>query len=152
MLWLTVMHTSMVNRAKMADWSKWFRITLQSCFCSLLTSNWEVSTGRFLNSFLITSEVTKQFVIIWFIEDNETNLPIKKHTLRVLYDNLKKMFAKFGFDASFMWLFLFVAIRVTFNDLCCWLLSRIHLSLKDQSWETGPNEFVLHLKVVFPVC
>ena len=48
-----------------------------------------------LNSFLISSEITKQFVIISFIEDNETNLPIEKHTLRVLYDNLKKMFAKF---------------------------------------------------------
>ena len=72
------------------------------CFCSLLISNWEVSTGRFLNSFLITSEITKQFVIISFIEDNETNLPIEKHILRVLYANLKKMFAKFGLDASFM--------------------------------------------------
>ena len=83
MLWLTVLHTFMGNGAKMADWSKWFRITLQSCFCSLLTSNWEVSAGRSLNSFLIIFETTKQFVIISFIEDIETNLPIEKHTLRV---------------------------------------------------------------------
>ena len=101
-LWLTVTHAFKGNGPKLAHWSKWICITLQSCFCSLLTSNWEVSTGRFLNSFLITSEVTKQFVINLFIEDNETNLPIKKRTLRALYDNLKKMFAKFGFDALFM--------------------------------------------------
>ena len=109
MLLLTVTHTFKVNGPKLAHWSKWICITLQSCICSLLTSNWEVSTGRSLNSFLIISEITKQFVICSFIEDNETNLSIEKHTLRVLYDNLKKMFAKFGFDASFMWLFQFVA-------------------------------------------
>ena len=116
-----------------------------------MTSNWEVSIGRFLNSFLITSEITKQFVIISFVEDNETNLPIERHTLRVLYDNLKKVFAKFGFDASFMELFQNVVFRVTFNDLCCCLLSRIHLSLMDQSWQTGPIKPVLHLKAVFAV-
>ena len=48
--------------------------------------------------------------------------------------------------------FNLLQFRVTFNDLCCCLLSRMHLSLKDQSWETGPNEPVLHLKVVFAVC
>ena len=31
----------------------------------------------------------------------------------------------------------FVVFRVTFNNLCCCLLSRIHLSLMDQSWQTG---------------
>ena len=71
-------------------------------FFSLLTSNWEVSTGRSLNSFLIISEITKHIVIISFIEDSETSLLIEKHTLRVLYNNLKKIFAKFGFDGSFM--------------------------------------------------
>ena len=39
----------------------------------------------------------------------------------------------------------FVAICVTFNDLCCrtkrcGLLSRIHLWVTDQSWHTGPND------------
>ena len=53
-------------------------------FFSLLTSNWEVSTGRSLNSFLIISEITKHIVIISFIEDNETSLLIEKHILRVL--------------------------------------------------------------------
>ena len=43
----------------------------------------------------------------------------------------------------------FVAFRVTFNDLCCGLLSRIHLRITDQYWQTGSNEFALHLEVVF---
>ena len=34
----------------------------------------------------------------------------------------------------------------------CGLLSRIHLKVMDQSWHTGPNEFVLQLEVVFVVC
>ena len=42
----------------------------------------------------------------------------------------------------------FVVFRVTFNNLCCCLLSRIHLSLMDQSWQTGSNE-PCQLKVVF---
>ena len=92
----------MGNRPKLADWSKLVCITPRSCFFSLLTSNWEVSTGRSLNSFLIISEITKHIVIISFIEDNETSLLIEKHTVRVLYNNLKKIFAKFGFDGSFM--------------------------------------------------
>ena len=51
----------------------------------------------------------------------------------------------------------FVAFRVTFNDLrCrtqrCGLLSQIQLRLMNQSWQTGPNESVLHFEVVFVVC
>ena len=43
------------------------------------------------------------------------------------------------------------------NDLWCGtqrcgLLSRIHLKVMDESWHTGPNEFVLQLEVVFVVC
>ena len=95
MLWLTLIHTFMGNGPKLAYWSKSVCITPQSCLCSLLASNWELNADLSLNSFLMYSEITKQFVIISFIEDNETNLPIEKHTLRVLYDNLKKMFAKF---------------------------------------------------------
>ena len=60
--------------------------------------------------------------------------------------------AKACLDASFMCLSRFDVFRVTFNDLCCCLLSRIHLSLMDQSWQTGSSEPVLHLKVVFAVC
>ena len=118
----------------------------------MLTSNWEVSTGRSLNSFRIISEITKQFVIYSFIEDIETNLPIEKHILRVLYDNLKKCSQNLVSMLHLCDCFNLLQFRVTFNDLCCWLLSRIQLSLMDQSWQTGPNEPVLHLKVVFAVC
>ena len=118
----------------------------------MLTSNWEVSTGRSLNSFFIISEITKHVVIISFIEDNETSLLIEKHTLRVLYNNLKKIFAKFGFDGS-----IYV---IVFNLLHFWSLSttyavaycHTHLWITDQSWQTGPNEFVLHFEAVFVVC
>ena len=69
-----------------------------------------------------------------------------------LHDILKRLLAKACLDASFMCLSRFDVFRITFNGLCCWLLSRLHLSLMDQSWQTGPNEPVLHLKVVFAVC
>ena len=95
MLWLTLIHTFKGNGPKLADWSKSVCITPQSCLCSLLAANWELNADLSLNSLLISFEITNQFVIIWFIEDNETNLSIEKHILRVLYDNLKKMFAKF---------------------------------------------------------
>ena len=48
-------------------------------------------------------------------------------------------------------LFQFVAIRVTFNDLCCGLLSHAFVDNRP-NWQTGQNEFVLHFKTVFVVC
>ena len=123
MLWLTVTLTFKLKGPKLGDWSKSVCITLEGCFCSLLTSNWEVNTGRSPYSFVSVVQFKKNFVFSSYVEDNETNLPIENHTLRVLYDNLKKMFAKIGFDASFMYLFQFVAFRVTFNELCSGLLS-----------------------------
>ena len=58
-----------------------FCITLWSCFCSLLTSKWEVSTGWFLYSCINFSQSTPIFVISSYIDNIETNLPIGKHTL-----------------------------------------------------------------------
>ena len=74
-----------------------------------------------------------------------------------LHDILKRLLAKNCFDVSLMCLYRFVAFCVTFNDLCCWtqrcgLLSRIHLKLMDQSWQTGSKNFVWHFEVVFVVC
>ena len=74
-----------------------------------------------------------------------------------LQDILKRLLAKVCFDVSFMCLSRFVAIYVTFNNLCCWtsccgLVSHIHLRVTDQTWQTGPNESVLYFKVVFVVC
>ena len=51
-----------------------------------------------------------------------------------------------------MCLFLFVAFRVTFNNLCCGSLSHKHLRVTDQTQQTGPNEFALHFEVLFVVC
>ena len=64
-------------------------MTLEGCFCSLLTSNWEVNTGRSLYSFISFFQIKNNCVFSSFIEDNETNLPIEKHTSRVSYDILK---------------------------------------------------------------
>ena len=82
-LWLTVTHTFKGNRRKLAHWSKWICITVGSCFCSLLTWNWEVSTGRFLCSFTNFAQITQNFILSSYIEDIETNLPFEKHILRV---------------------------------------------------------------------
>ena len=56
-----------------------------------------------------------------------------------LQEILKRLLAKLCLDASFLCLHRFVAFRVTFNELCCGLLSYIHLWVIDQSWQTGPN-------------
>ena len=114
MLWLTFIHTFMGNRPKLADWSKLVCITPRSCLCSFLTSNWEVNADLSLNRFLIISQIVQLFVISSYIEGIETSLLIEKHTLRVLYNNLKKIFAKFGFDGSFMELFSICCISCHF--------------------------------------
>ena len=61
----------------------------------MLTSNWKINTGRSPQSFITFIQTTQNFVIILYIEDIETNLPIGKHTLRVLYEILKRLFQKF---------------------------------------------------------
>ena len=155
--WLTLTHTLKGNGPKLADWSKWVCITLQSCFCSLLTSTWEVNTGRSINSFLTIFQITQQFVISMDIEDIGTNLPIRKDPLRVFTWYFEGVVGKTSFGCLICEFFWFVEFCVTFNDLCCWtqrcgLLSRIHLRVTDQSWQTGPSESALHFKVVFILC
>ena len=76
-------HAFVENGPKLADWSKWVCITLRSCFCSLLTSNWEVSTGRSPCSFISFDQITQNFVLSSFIKDIAANLPFRKHILRV---------------------------------------------------------------------
>ena len=83
MLWLPLMHTFKSNGPKLAEWSKRFRITLRSCFCSLLTSNWEVSVSRSLYSFISFIQVTQKVAVSWYIENIETILRTGKHTLSV---------------------------------------------------------------------
>ena len=74
-----------------------------------------------------------------------------------LHDILKRLLAKVCFNLSFMCFSQFVGFRLTFNELCCWtqlcvLLSRICLRVTNRSWQTGPNESVLHFRVVFVTC
>ena len=59
-LWLTVTHTYKGNRPRLADWSKSTGITLPSCFCSLLTSNWEVSIDHFPDHFTNFAQTTQK--------------------------------------------------------------------------------------------
>ena len=97
------------NKPKLADWSKWIYITFWSSFCSLLSSNWKVGTGRSLKSILIISKITQIFVISSYIEDIETNLPIEKHTLRVFTWYFEEIVGKTLFRC-----FIYV-----FVSICC---------------------------------
>ena len=118
-MWLTVTHTFKRSEPRLAEWSKWICTTLRSCFCRVLTSNWKVSTGRFSQSFITFIQTTQNFVIILYIEDIETNLPIGKHTLRVLYEILKRLFQKFVLTFNLCVCFYLLHFVSLFNNLCC---------------------------------
>ena len=108
-LWLTVTHTTMINKPKLADLSKWVCITLWSCFCSLLTTNWEFSTGRLPYSIIIFTQIAQKFVISSSIDDIETNLPIEKQTLRVINWHFEDIVGK-----GLVWCFIY-----GFVSICC---------------------------------
>ena len=115
---------------------------LRSCFCSWLTSNWEVSPGRSWYIFVDFAQSQLQFFMISYIEDNETNLLTGKRTLCVLYDSLKRLSAKLFVESLFNRLFRVVAFRFTFDFFCCirqrcGQLLRIVLRITDQSWHVG---------------
>ena len=82
-LWFTVTHTFQGNETEFADRSKWICITLQSCFCRLLAWNWEVSTGRFFNSFFVFSQVAQHLVISSYIKILNKIFLFGKTALRV---------------------------------------------------------------------
>ena len=151
MLLLTVRHTFKLNGPKLVDYSKRTCITLEGCFCSLLASKLEVNTGRSLYSFISFIQFKKNFVFSSFIEDIETNLPIGKHTLRVLYELLKRLFQKFVSTFNFCVCFCSLNFVSLFNELCCSLLSHIHLRRWNQGWQTDPNQSALHFEVVFVI-
>ena len=93
----------------------------------MLTSNWKVSTGCSPQSFITFIQTTQNFVIILYIEHIETNLPIGKHTLRVLYEILKRLFQKFVSTFNLCVCFYLLHFVSLFNNLCCGALSRKHL-------------------------
>ena len=98
---LAITNTFKGSGPKLADWSKWIRITLRSCFCSLLTSNWEVSPDCFLNSFINFAQIAKKFVTFSNIEDIETNFPNRKHTFCVIAWYFEKIV-----DKNLFWCFV----------------------------------------------
>ena len=106
-LWLIVTHTIMINGPKLADWSKLICITLWNCFGSLLTTKWEVSTGRLHYSIITFTQITQKFVISSIIDNIETNLPIGKHTLRVIRWHFEKTVAK-----ALFWCFIYVFVSI----------------------------------------
>ena len=121
---LTVMHTFLGNGPNLTDWSKWFRITLQSCFCNLLTLNWEVSVGRSLYSFISFIEITQKVVLSWYIENIKTILRTGKHTLSVFEWYFEEIVGKNLFRC-FIYVFGSICcISCHINHLCCGLLSR----------------------------
>ena len=130
--WFTVTHTIKINRPKLADWSKWIFITLWSCFCSLLTSNWEVNTGRLHYSFINFTQITQKVNISWYIDDIETKLPIGRQTLRVFTWHFQEIFAK-GLFRCFIFVFVWICcVSCHF----CWLML-----LNATSWNTVTHAF-----------
>ena len=104
-LWLTVTHTVTFNEQKLADWSKWVCITLWICFCSLLSSNCEVSAGRLHCSIITFTQNTPKSVKNSLIEIIVTNLLIGMHTLRVFAWYFEKIGRK-GLFRCFIYVFV----------------------------------------------
>ena len=107
---------------------------------------------------LILHKIRKNLVKSSLCEYIETNIPVERLTLHVFC-----MIFSPDCRQKFVWmLHLYVCLDLLhFVSLStiygverkrCGLLSRIHLKVIDQSWHTGPNEFVLQLEVVFVVC
>ena len=116
----------------MADWSKWMFITLWSYFCSLLTSNWEVNSGRLHYSFINFTLITQKVDIIWYIDDNEANLPVGKHTFCVFTWHFQEIFAKGLFRC-----FIYVFVRI-----CCVTCHFYWLMLLNATlWNTVTHAF-----------
>ena len=140
----------------MPNWSNSVCFTLWSCFCSLLTSNWEVTAGRLHCSFITFIQIAQKFVISSYIDDIETNLPIGKHTLRVIQWQFEKIVGKCLFRC-----FIYVVVSICCNLCPFQKIMLLHVTFcptvthtfkgTDQKWQTGPNEPALHFEVVLVV-
>ena len=106
---------------------------------------------------LILHKIRKTWSKVRYVNTLKQTFQLKGLPCMFLYDIFTRLLAKICLNASVIGLSRFIAFCVTSNDLWCWtqrcgLLSRIHLKVIDESWHTGPNEFVLQLEVVFVVC
>ena len=81
------------------------KATFKRCFCSQLTSNWEVSVSHFLDSFINFAQNTHKLVIISYIEDIATNVPIENHTLHAFTYYFKQIVGKSLFSC-FIYVFV----------------------------------------------
>ena len=109
------------NGRILADWSKWICMSFWSCFCSLLTSNWEFSTSCLFYGFINFTQITQNFC---------HNLVYCWHWN--IFFNWKAYFACICMMFWRDWSQRFVSMlhlcvcidllpfEVTFNDLCCW--------------------------------
>ena len=122
-LWLTVTHTIKINTPNLTDRYKWICPTLWSCFSSLLTSKWDFSTGWLPYLLNILTQITKFFVISSYINDIETNLPIKKHTLHVFTWQFKDIVGK-----GLFWCFIYV-----FDSIFCFSLSLLTIYVVERN-------------------
>ena len=89
----------------------------QSCFCRLLTSSLEVSTGRSFYSFIILFKLHKTSSEVLMLRTLKQIFQMHSIPCVNLHDILKRLLAKVCFDVSFMCLSRFAAFRVTFNNL-----------------------------------
>ena len=70
------------------------KTTFKRCFCSQLTSNWEVSVSHFLDSLINFAQNTHKLVIISYIESIATMVPIEIHILCAFTQYLKQIVGK----------------------------------------------------------
>ena len=124
-LWHTVMHTVMDNIPKLATWSNSICITFWSCFCSFLTSNWEVDTGRLHYTFIIFTQITQKSVISRYIDHIETNLSIGKHMKRVFKWHFKEIVGK-----GLFWCFIYVFVSICCNSCHSYQLTLLNVVLR----------------------
>ena len=101
-LWLTVTHTFQSNRPNLTDWFKGICITIGKCFCSLLTSNWEVNTGRLLYSCTNFTQSTSFLPQVRILIRLKQNFQLESIPRRYLHDVLKRLLAKVCLDPSLM--------------------------------------------------
>ena len=149
-------HTFMGNRPKVGRLVQISLYYTRSGFMQFPNHpNWEVNADLSLNRFLIISQIVQLFVISSYIEGIETNLRIEKTYLACIHMIFEQIVGK---KLIRCFIYVFVSICSQFVSLFaiyagwterCGLLSRMHLSVRNQSWQTGPNESALHFKVVF---
>ena len=82
-------------------------------------SNWEVSIGHCLESFLNLSQNIQKFSYFRRLKTLKQIFQWESIPCVYLLNIWNRLLAKVCLDALFICLLLFVAFRVTFDGLCC---------------------------------